>query len=345
MSKSSPPKQTPEFVSDDLLSGSSQLRPKRLQDERGFIYSTLVQVQDGEVDDNEVTDNDARDHAVRLYDSGNYDEAIALATILAEDDPTDMDLHVLIGNCHLELGQNDQAREAFEQVVQMQPNDAHASYGIAYAFFNEGDYNAAIHYLQDAVQRDPRDAKSFWLLGGAFERVNRVDEAIKAYEEAVTIEPGDKDSYQDLAEVLMRAGRRDEAIAAYQQLAVLDPENAILAYMNIMKIHMGQNHLKEALETWLQAVKLSSGNESQLGELASHLIFHLEQNLGSQNELAPDDPDQLYYVGKLYMAINHPQLALPFLRKAHALDSDKREIEVALRNAETICLPNEEQTN
>jgi tetratricopeptide (TPR) repeat protein len=99
----------------------------------------------------------------RLY-GGFFSDLGALRSVLPES------AHViaLLGDLHREMGQWENARERYEQVLELQPEDASAVVNMGAYYFKKGDYGAAIQYFHRAAGLDGRSAVPYFNLSQAY---------------------------------------------------------------------------------------------------------------------------------------------------------------------------------
>jgi Flp pilus assembly protein TadD len=94
-----------------------------------------------------------------------------------------------LGTAHRKLGENQKARDSYDQALRLNPNQSNAYLG----------------------------------LGELLEKQNQLDDAIRDYSRAVELHPTDT-GFMFLGHALESAGRRQEALAAYQAALTLSPE-------------------------------------------------------------------------------------------------------------------------
>jgi protein O-mannosyl-transferase len=93
-----------------------------------------------------------------------------------------------LGLANARLGDNAQAKENFENALQINPQDAAALLGLGLLAYRSGDFVAAAGYFSHGVSTKPTDL-GYLLLGTALQRSGRVAEADAAYAEAQRISP------------------------------------------------------------------------------------------------------------------------------------------------------------
>lgn len=133
-----------------------------------------------------------------------------------------------------ELYQDDQdqeAAEAYQQAVGLDPDfaEAHFRLGLAYSALGEkqeaeASYKKAIDLYKKSIQANPKDADAFFNLGECCAYLHRYEEAVTAYRVAVHLRPDDAEAYYRLGVALSKLARYTEATAAFQKAMDLDPD-------------------------------------------------------------------------------------------------------------------------
>ena len=161
---------------------------------------------------------------VLLSRQNKLDEAIALMKRLAEIDPTEIMAHSNLSVYYMQQGrieeaeaekaeatalqfeqlieekQKNQAREQraremaeerqrqigmFQQVLEIDPVDQVANFGLGTIYFEQGDYEAALPRLQTVVEHY-KDYSAAWLaLGKTLEKLDRNEEAAEVYRKGI----------------------------------------------------------------------------------------------------------------------------------------------------------------
>jgi tetratricopeptide (TPR) repeat protein len=99
----------------------------------------------------------------RLY-GGFFSDLGVLRSAL----PESPQVQALLGDVHRNMGQWEQARERYEQVLEVVSTDAGALINLGAYFFRKGDYGSAIQLFQRAAAADPRNAVAFFNLSQAY---------------------------------------------------------------------------------------------------------------------------------------------------------------------------------
>lgn len=147
-------------------------------------------------------------------------------------------VHLAYARWQEDLGNQDDARTSYEQVLQLDPRNVEAVLGIARIDHAAGRMQQAEQGLQKAVQLKPREAAPLAELGQFYAAQNRWKEAIAALQMAASLAP-DEPAYQHhLAATVARSGDYTAAIPLFAK-AIGEPE----AYYNVGCILYEQGRL------------------------------------------------------------------------------------------------------
>ena len=173
--------------------------------------------------------------ATVLLSQHRFRDALREAERCRQMQPRDAFPLGVMGDAHLELGEYDQAFDAFQRMVAMRP-DAASYARAAYARELQGDLPDALRLMQMALgATSPNDPESLaWhhaQLGALHLAMGRPAEAEREYAHAEFVFPGHPMATEGLARVADVRGRPDQALARLQPLAASTPSPAMLAYM------------------------------------------------------------------------------------------------------------------
>jgi tetratricopeptide (TPR) repeat protein len=123
--------------------------------------------------------------------------------------------------CELEGADAEQAREAYERAIELDPNHASAHVNLGRLLHEAGDPRAAEPHYRAALEVRSDDATASYNLGVALEDMGKLPEALLEYQKAVRLEPNNADAHFNAASLAERLGRDAEAVrhlAAYRKL-------------------------------------------------------------------------------------------------------------------------------
>ena len=158
---------------------------------------------------------------------GRPDEAYSHFQAAAEINPSDPMSHSNLGAYLQEHGRLSEAVQQYEFTLNL-TSDAglvaatYANLGTAYRKLGQ-DQKARDSYDQ-ALRQNPNQSNAYLGLGQLLEKQNQLEDAIQNYSKAVELHPTDTGLLL-LGHALERTGRRPEALKAYQAALTLSPEN------------------------------------------------------------------------------------------------------------------------
>ena len=86
-----------------------------------------------------------------------------------------------------------------------------------------GRYNEAIEAFDKAIEINPKDSDAWNGKGSVLFKLNKFDEAIKAYDKAIEINPQNLMAWNNKGNTLNRLNKYDEAIKAFDNAIKIDP--------------------------------------------------------------------------------------------------------------------------
>ena len=131
------------------------------------------------------------------YKTGNVKSAIELCQIGLQDDPTNADLHLRLGDLylawHLDIYNSsqyiDEAITEYQRALESYIDSAEIYYKIGRAHFYKGDLDKAINYLDMAISKNEKFAKAYYLLAETYTKKARFLEAAINARKAVKYKP------------------------------------------------------------------------------------------------------------------------------------------------------------
>jgi tetratricopeptide (TPR) repeat protein len=134
----------------------------------------------------------------------------------------------------------DQARRAYQQALQVDPNYLPAYTALAHLYTTMGDEERAAATYQRALKSHPRDAKLWYELGMCHARYKKWESALAALQQATALDPENRQYVHTLGFCPARAGRYDESFRAFARV-----EDEATAHYNLARMlhHMKQDEL------------------------------------------------------------------------------------------------------
>jgi tetratricopeptide (TPR) repeat protein len=149
------------------------------------------------------------------------------------------------GSIHYDAGDTDQALEAYERALELEPESVQALNFVAYTLADlDLDAERAVALASKASELDPESGIVRDTLGWAYFRAGRLDEAVEEIERAIELGETDPVIYEHLGDALEAKGRIGEALAAWEKALEADPGRESVA----RKIEQALARMRDAEE-------------------------------------------------------------------------------------------------
>lgn len=133
----------------------------------------------------------------KTYKKGDVQKAIELCQIGLQNDPTNADLHVRLGDLylawHLDIFTSsqyvDEAITEYQRALETYIDSAEIYFKVAQAMFFKGDLDKAINYLNMALKKDEKFAKAYYLLAETYTKKARFTDAVVYAKKAIKYKP------------------------------------------------------------------------------------------------------------------------------------------------------------
>ncbi|MCC7166655.1 MAG: tetratricopeptide repeat protein [Rhodospirillales bacterium] len=148
-----------------------------------------------------------------LIESGRAREAVApleQAMLLEPDDPL---IRVELGNAHAALGENELARQRFDEALALDPLCAAAAANIGNLLFAANDLAGALEWHERAHKAKPDDARHINNRGVALKELGRIEEADQAFAQAIARDPDFAEAHWNRATTMFLKDRWREGFA------------------------------------------------------------------------------------------------------------------------------------
>lgn len=159
--------------------------------------------------------------------------------------PTDAVAGVKLAQALRELGRYDQAAEAAQATLTLQPNNLDALLELGRAHIARGQAFYGVAPLEQARQLAPRDWRPYSLLGVAYEQVRRTDDARAAWNQALALSPDNPDVLTNAATAALTHGDAPGAETLLRR-AVAQPTASAKVRQNLAMVLGLQGKMGEA---------------------------------------------------------------------------------------------------
>jgi arylsulfatase A-like enzyme/Flp pilus assembly protein TadD len=126
-------------------------------------------------------------------------------------------------------GRTPQARQQFETVLSLDPNNAPALQNLGILLLRQDDVSGAISYLNRALALNPKLPLALNTLGVAYARTNDLSRAVDAWNRAIQIDPRQYDALLNIGIVEAKAGNAADARDALERFVKTAPRSRYAA--------------------------------------------------------------------------------------------------------------------
>ena len=195
------------------------------------------------------------DKGVNFHESGNYKEALNAYNKMIELDPQYAGAYVTRGLAYHNLGNRQQAINDYNKAIQLNPQHANAYRlrGIIHAGLK--NYQEAINDYNTAIQLNPQYASAFWHRGLAYTDLGNYQQAINDFDRVIELTPQDDAAYKYRGLSYAMLGNHQQAINDYSKAIELGPKDARAYYSRGISYLLLKNKQK-AIEDVKTAAKL-----------------------------------------------------------------------------------------
>ena len=136
------------------------------------------------------------DQGVALFDTKQYDEALAEFNAALVIDPKQPGIMARVGDCYLNLKKNEQALEFYEKAIAIDPGDAslYAQKGVALSYLGKADESQEM--FKKSAELDPKGAaQNFYNLGVTLYNSSDMKNAANAFKQSIEANANYAESY------------------------------------------------------------------------------------------------------------------------------------------------------
>ena len=253
------------------------------------------------------------------YRAGRFEKSEkTLLRLLASGNETGQ-IFNLLGWCYEKRNQPEQAQQAFERGIGVQPNDESNYLDLQKILVSRDRLAAALEVAKRTTEALPNSARALAMRGSIEMRTSQFSNAVTSYRRAAELDPASIDSALGLADAEFAADMEKEAQTRYEAGIKQFPEDARF------RIHYASALLKQAetgdpraqgraQELLKSAVKLDPSSADayvQLGEIALNNGQNAEamQDYGIAAKLSPENATAHFGLSKVYRRLGKSEEA------------------------------------
>ena len=177
-----------------------------------------------------------------------------------------------IGYLYWEEDNREAAIDAYDKVIELEPDAADAYTNRGNAKSALGQHEAALADYDKAIELEPDDAIAYSNRGITKHDLGQYEAALADYDKAIELEPDTASAYTNRGITKRALGQHEAALADYDKAIELEPDDAA-AYNNRGSAKSDLGRLNEAREDFQKALALAqeSGDEDLIAKAKRNL--------------------------------------------------------------------------
>ncbi|MCA1794803.1 MAG: tetratricopeptide repeat protein [Desulfobacteraceae bacterium] len=137
--------------------------------------------------------------------------------------------------------------------------------------------DARIMELEKFLVQNPDDAAAWATLGHLFFDNSQFDKAIHAYEKSLALEPENPGVITDMGVMYRRSGQPEKAIKAFDRAVAVSPNFETALFNKGVVLMADLNDLAGAMAAWEELVKINPDATTPNGEKVADLVDRMKQ--------------------------------------------------------------------
>ncbi len=163
--------------------------------------------------------------AVRLQQTGGFDQADVLLNGVLEKAPQNIDALQLLAVGKFARGQAEQTLSVLERALGFYPDNFEFNVLAGHSFRALGELDQTLAYYVRAAQANPASAECHIMIGWTQRTLGRRTEAATHYRHALTLNPNLVEAHNNLGVIHHDQGELEEAVTHYRAALALQPEH------------------------------------------------------------------------------------------------------------------------
>lgn len=142
---------------------------------------------------------------------------------------------------YLSVGNLSKAAAAYEEAIELNPNNSQAHTGLIGIFADMGKVDLAQKHFELTIELDPAQPTAYTNVGIAYLHEERVEDARRAFEKAIELDPMNPTSRSYYAYTCEIDGREAEAEAAWMEALAIDESDPLANFLHGRRIALTED--------------------------------------------------------------------------------------------------------
>ncbi|MCS6861911.1 MAG: tetratricopeptide repeat protein [Abditibacteriales bacterium] len=258
-------------------------------------------------------------YAYALQQRGDWEGAAEIYQRRVRGSPVHQRVYYQLGIIYCKMQDWDKAARAFDDALEMAPEDEQTLNWRAYVSIQQGDDQQAVDLCQRCLALNPRNVDAYYNLGVAYGKLQQWDKAARALDRALEIDPKDERLLDYRAYVAEQQGDFTQAVDFYRRCLAVNPQDAEIR-LHLANLLHDLKCIDEAEREFQAAAAFASTAAKALHGLTRLAAEGQDWERARQYaerlvQVAPDYPNSYYMVTKMCMEQGDLKGAEEFLRR------------------------------
>ncbi len=213
------------------------------------------------------------------YENGELDKAYDIYKKITVLEPVSENARIAylnMGNILDDAQRYNEAIEAYEKALALDPKDSSALYNLGIVYKHMGKGELAVDTWRKASDLKPDDPRNLMAVADFYYEKNFLDDALSEYSRVVRRWPDIQDAHFNIATIYYKKGQHDYSLEEYKKVIEINGKNDLArkAYINIGVIQSKANKgdeetIKSAHENVQKALLIKPGDAEALSALGT----------------------------------------------------------------------------
>ena len=194
-------------------------------------------------------------YGASLQEEGRLDEAQNAYENVLRLDPNYVKAHINMALVFLSKSKLDASRKSYERALELEPQNGEVHAGYAYLLERLGQPDEARVEYEKAIVLTPKSARLFYTYGAFLDKRGDLDGAIAQYRRALEVNPNLADAHSELGTALLTKGDSQEAEVHYLAATRLNPKRADI-HSNLGTLFLKEGRTSQAIVEYEEALRL-----------------------------------------------------------------------------------------
>ncbi len=197
-----------------------------------------------------------KDLITAYWQMGESAEAFAAAEKLKEAGSKDIETQLFLGNFYLLTGQSNSARESWERVLIIDPDNESAILYLAAYHSSSETPEKALDYWGKYILQKPESVEGYYQMGMIQQKIGQLDNAAASFRKAIALKPDSPEAYLELGQLLEKQNKLPAAVDEFKKFIGLVPDNVtVVMYLGGLLYRMKE--FSAAQDMFVRAKKMN----------------------------------------------------------------------------------------